>query len=215
MSACDPSGDGSQPAQSRCPCYDELLLDLRAREPVEREPVERELVERDPDERELAERELLARVPPLRVVLLAAVVLREEEERLVDRVGALSATAALSLSRSLRTLLFAFLASRCKFFSALVTSLYVPWALRPSPLPADCNAVWASSSSFSTRCCARSTSRRVAADVDDARDEARDDVRLVERAVVERAVVFRAAGLRAVDLRAAGFLAAGGIAVSS
>ena len=71
MSACDPSGDGSQPAQSRCPCYDELLLDLRAREPVDREPVERE-----PVVRELVERELLARVPPLRDVLLLVVVLR-------------------------------------------------------------------------------------------------------------------------------------------
>lgn len=119
-----------------CPGYDELLLELRAREPDERV-----LAEREPDERELVERELVERVPPLRGVLLLAVVLREEVERLVDRVGDLSATAVLTLPKSLRTLLFAFLASRCKFFSALVTSLYALCALRSSPLPADCSVV--------------------------------------------------------------------------
>ena len=188
-----------------CPGYEELLLELRAREPVDRELEERELAEREPDERELEERAPLARVPLLRVEPLLAVVLRVDEERLDDRVGALSATAVLILSKSLSTLLFAFLASRCKFFSALVTSLYVPWALRSSPLPADCSAVCASSSSFSTRCWVRSRLRRAA---DDDEDEL-DDERLVER-LVERAVVLRAAGLRA-----AGFLAAVGIAVSS
>src|SRR5262249_29568950 len=104
--------------------YDELLLELRAREPVEREPVERELAEREPVERELVEREAVELFAPLlRVELLLAVVLRAEDERLVDRVGTLSATAVLSLAKSLSTLLFAFLASRCRFFSALVTSL--------------------------------------------------------------------------------------------
>ena len=76
-----------------------------------------------PDERELVERELLERVPPLRGELFVALVLRVEEERLLEPVGALSATAALILSKSFSTDLFAFLASRCKFFSALVTSL--------------------------------------------------------------------------------------------
>jgi hypothetical protein len=187
-----------------CPGYDELLLELRARE----------LVEREPDEREV-----LARVAPLllAVALLAAGLraagLRAEAERLVDRVGAFSATALLTLSKSLRTLWFAFLASRCKFFSALVTSLYALCALRSSPLPADCSVLCASSSSFSRRCCARSRLRRAGDDADDDDDDdARDGV---ERADVERAVVLRAVVLRAAGLRAAGFLAAGGIAVSS
>jgi hypothetical protein len=194
-----------------CPGYEELLRELRAREPVERELEERELEERELVEREPDEREAPERVPPLRVELLLAVVLRGEEERPVDRVGALSATAVLSLSKSLSTLLLAFLASRCKSFSRFVTSLYALWVLRSSPLPADCSALCASSSSFSTRCCVRSRLRRAADDVDDALLVAR----VVERVVVLRAAGLLAAGLRAAGLRAAGFLAAGGIAVSS
>jgi hypothetical protein len=196
-----------------CPGYEELLRELRAREPVERELEERELVEREPDEREPDEREAPDRVPPPRVELLLAVELRPEEERPVDRVGALSATEVLTLSKSLSTLLLAFLASRCKFFSALVMSLYAPWALRSSPLPADCSALCASSSSFSTRCCVRSRLRRAADDDDDDDDD--DDALLVERVVVLRAAGLLAAGVRAAGLRAAGFLAAGGITVSS
>jgi hypothetical protein len=105
------------------------------REPDAREPDERELDAREPDERELDAREPVERDPdeplverePLRVELfLLAVVLREDEERLVETVGTLSATAALSLSKSFNTLLLAFLASRCKFLSAVVTSLYAP-----------------------------------------------------------------------------------------
>jgi hypothetical protein len=186
--------------------YDDLRFEPRDRVPDELVPEER-----DPDGRELVDRDgaerALVRVPPERVdVLLDELLVVEDllgDDRLVDRAGFLSGvTAALSLSRSLSTPLLAFLASRCKARSALVTSLYAVCAPRPTSWPTECSAAFASSSSFSTRCVVRSTSRRVAADVDVL-------LRAVER-VVERdaAVVLRVAGLRA-----AGFLA-GGIAVS-
>jgi hypothetical protein len=188
--------------------YELLALELRPLVPDERELVEREVerdpderdAERDPDERDPDERDPDERDPDERDVE------RDPEERVVllraVLAGFLSAPIlARSLSNSLRASRLAFLASRCKLFSALPVSLYASWALLLTLwltcLPAACSAPPASSRSFSRRCCARCKSRRVLVDLDAVADE---DVRLVERAVDFRA---------AVVLRAAGFLAGG------
>src|SRR5262249_25670321 len=92
-------------------------------------------------------------------------------------------TAAASFSRALSSDLFAFCASRLSVLSAAAVSLYAVRVLLPRSSTIVVNALLASSSAFSKRAVACSTSRRVAALAD------------VLLAVVRRGAAFFAAGM--------------------
>jgi hypothetical protein len=152
----------------------DFVADPRAEPDAAREPVERDA------ERELPERGG-TRPPPDLVPL-----------RLLERLDVLDGvTAARALSNSFSAALFAFCASRRTAVSALERSRYAPCAWRTEFLPSAWTASLVSPSSFSMRCCARSSSRRVGPDfVLDL-----DDERPVERLADLRGAVFLAGGM--------------------
>jgi hypothetical protein len=138
-----------------------------------REPRELE-EERELEARELEEpRELDAGFDAARDVLRAGAFAPAVRFDAVEREGRAGVTAAASFSRSASSALFVFVASRRIALSARSISRYARLAPVPASAPSAWSALLASSSAFSKRAMAFSTSLRVTVLADEAPARAR------------------------------------------